>query len=289
MNQAFGRLSRRNFLYFAGGMLGTSLFLANCSTNSSRPLMDEVSDRGKLIIGTDAGYEPFTFIEDGQIVGYDPDILALVVNELGVQLEMQELPFEGLLPALMSQKVDLVAAGFKITPERAQKFAFHLPVAVDGTALMKRKGDERIETLEDLSGKVVGVLIDSNSATAIAEFDAELKASGQDGIGQIKEFKSNAEEYLALSNGQIDAVTAGQINLAEVISKRPDEYELLGSIGERNFVGWMVRPENKAFRDVLNQALQKLFESGDLARLQEKWFGFTMDLPTTGYLPAGAH
>ena len=104
-------------------------------------------------MGTGAGYEPFTFIEDGKIVGYDPDLVGLVAQALGVSVEMQEIPFEGLLPALIAQKVDFVAGGFKMTPERAQKFAFTLPVAVDGNALMKRRGDERIQSLEDVSGK----------------------------------------------------------------------------------------------------------------------------------------
>ena len=123
----------------------------------------------------------------------------------------------------------------------------------------------------------------------LAEFDQSLKASGQGGIGQIKEFKSNAEEYLALSNGQVDAVTAGRINLSTAIAKQPEAYELIGAIGDLKSVGWLIRPDNKDFRDILNQELQKLLEGGDMARLQEKWFGFKMDIPTSGYLPAGAH
>lgn len=204
-------------------------------------------------------------------------------------LEIQDLPFEGVLPALLAQKIDFVIGGFRVTPELAERFAFTLPVAVDGAALMKRKGDERIKSLEDLSGKVVGVLGGSPSADAIAAFNETLKASGREGIRQIKDFKSNPEEYLALTNGQVDAVTAGRINLLTVIAKQPEAYELVSDVGESNFVGWMIRPDDKDFRDSLNQELQKLLENGEMARLQEKWFGFTMDIPTSGYLPPGAH
>ena len=74
-----------------------------------------------------------------------------------------------------------------------------------------------------------------------------------------------------------------------MIAKQPEAYELIGVIGETTYAGWMVKPENKDFRDILNQELQKLLDSGEIARLQEKWFGFKMDIPTSGYLPVGAH
>jgi len=68
----------------------------------------------------------------------------------------------------------------------------------------------------------------------------------------------------------------------------PNAFELVGTIGEPFFEGWVTRPEDTDLRDAINAEIRKLRDTGELKRLQEKWFGYTMEIPTTGYLPPGA-
>jgi polar amino acid transport system substrate-binding protein len=101
-------------------------------------------------------------------------------------------------------------------------------------------------------------------------------------------FQSAPDEFLALANGQIDAAVETTLTLAEVMRQRPDTYEIVGTIGEPFYYGWATRPEDTDLRDAINAEIDKLNKSGELAKMQEKWFGFAMETPTSNYLPPGS-
>jgi len=70
--------------------------------------------------------------------------------------------------------------------------------------------------------------------------------------------------------------------------KIPDAFEVFGTFGTPFWIGWVTRPEDPDLRQALNVSIRKLRDSGELARLQKKWLGYTVDIPDSGYLPAGA-
>jgi polar amino acid transport system substrate-binding protein len=247
--------------------------------------LDEIKRRGKLVVGTEAAYAPFEFVENGKIVGYDKDVLDSIVKSWGVELEQLDVPFAGILTGLDQKKYDLVCTALIMNPERAAKYAFTLPVAVAEVAIMKRKGDSKVKGVDDLSGLAIGGPVPPSGPTSVlTNYSEERKASNK-GPDKIVHFQGDPDLFLALANGQIDAAVETTLVIAEFMKKQPDAYEVVGTIGKPFYIGWVTRPEDKALRDALSAEIRKLRDGGELAKLQEKWFGFKMDIPDSGYLP----
>jgi polar amino acid transport system substrate-binding protein len=116
----------------------------------------EIKSRGKVVVGTEAAYAPFEFIQDGKIVGYDKDILDRIVADWGVSLEQIDVPFAGILAGLDQKKFDFIATALIMNPDRVVKYAFTMPVARGEVVFVQRKGSNKMKSVDDLSGLVVG-------------------------------------------------------------------------------------------------------------------------------------
>jgi polar amino acid transport system substrate-binding protein len=251
-------------------------------------LWDEIRKRGKVVVATEAQYYPFEFIEGGKIVGYHKDVLDLIIKAWGVQLEQLDLPFTGILPGLLQKKYDMVATALIINPERAGRYAFTMPLAEVKVGVLKRKGDAKVKSTGDLTGLVVGTVPPTGGpAQFFVKYNESLKASGK-AAADVKNFQSSPDIAVALANGQVDMMVDSVPPLLGAMRTAPNSFELLGTIGEPFWEGWVTRPEDTDLRDALNTEIRKLRDSGDLKRLQQKWFGYTMEVPTSGYLPPGA-
>ncbi|MGF6535044.1 MULTISPECIES: transporter substrate-binding domain-containing protein [Paraburkholderia] len=278
-------LNRRKFITLAGGV---SLALAAPSfAFAEGGSLADIRKRGKLTVGTEAAYEPFEFVENGQVVGYGHDILGYMAGKLGVPLNQVNLPFQGLLPGLMAHKFDFVATSVGINPERAKRFAFSEPVGVVDTVLVARASDAGITRPEDVAGHVVGTQMGSSSQPVAQAFDTQLKAKGA-GYSDLKLFQAYPDVMVALSNKTVD-VSIMPSNIVAVLMKRePGQYRVIGKIGDPKVLAWVAHPDDKEIRAFINSSLDELTRNGQLAGLQKKWFGYTMNLPTSGYLPEGA-
>ena len=103
-----------------------------------------------------------------------------------------------------------------------------------------------------------------------------------------KLFTSYPEVTLALANGTLDVAVQNLPNLAVIIQKQPDLFELVGPITDTSYLAWVTRPEDTDLRDYLSDQILKMRDSGKIDELQDKWFGFRMKIPSDGYLPEGA-
>jgi polar amino acid transport system substrate-binding protein len=255
------------------------------SSTSTESLFLEIKKRGKVTVGTEAAFEPFEFVQDGEIVGYGSDILAYIVKDLGVELEQMDLPWQGILPGLDAERFDFVATAVSITPERAEKYAFTVPIADGTVAILKRKGDDSIKSPEDIIGKIVGSQLSSGQMQSLNNYNDELKSTKGEGVKEIKEYVSYPEAYQDLATGRIDAVANSMANLSTVIKKQPDTFEIVDTFGEPMWFSWVVRKGDDELLDYLNERILELRDSGKLGEMQKKWFGFTMETPDSGFLP----
>ena len=255
---------------------------------SAETTLEKIKRTGAVTVGTEAAFPPFEYIEDGKIVGYGKDILDYIIADLKVELNQLDLPWQGILPGVLAGKFDFVATSVSVRPERAMKYAFTVPIAEGTTWTMKRAGDESIKSVDDLEGKVIGTQLASASESASKEFEEVLKGKGMGGYKELKLFTAFPETYLALGNGEIDVVVQSLPNLAVVVKEHPGVFELVGPIGNLSYMGWVTRPEDTDLRDYISAKILEMRDSGKLYSLQDKWFGFRMEIPDKGYLPEGA-
>ena len=243
-------------------------------------LLEEIKERGEFVVGTEARFPPFEFVEDGEIVGYSTDIMVHVMKALpGVELKRLDLPWQGILPGLAAAKFDYVVTSVTVTKERYEKYALSLPIADATMALVKRKGDDSIKAPEDIAGHAVGSQAGSAQLQALEAF---AKGLSGEGVKEIKTYVDFNEAFADLAAGRISAVCNSLPNLLELVRTRPDTFELvLPTFGPKKYFSWAGRKDadSASLAAFIDGQLAALNKSGVLTELQEKWFGGPMDLP----------
>ena len=247
-------------------------------------LLAEIKKRGEFIVGTEARFPPFEFVEDGKIVGYSTDIMAHVMKALpGVKLKRLDLPWQGILPGLAAAKFDYVVTSVTVTKERYAKYALSLPIADATMALVKRKGDDSIKAPADIAGprgRLAGRLGPAAGPPGLRQ-GARGRGRGRQGDQDICRFQRG----LRRSGGGADqrgmqqpaeppragSQAAGRVRdgAADI---RPQEVFQLGP-GRKD-------AESASLAAFMDEQLAALNKSGVLTELQKKWFGGPMDLPS---------
>jgi polar amino acid transport system substrate-binding protein len=248
----------------------------------------DIKARGQLTVGTEAAYEPYEFVQNGAIVGYGHDILKYMANKLGVKLVQLNLPFQGLLPGLLSHKFDFVATSVGITDERAKRFAFTEPVGEVRSMFVVNARNTAIAKPEDALGKTVGTQMGSLAQPALQEYDRQLKAKYGKGFAEIKLLQAYPDVSVALSNGTLDVGVVPSNVLSVQMRREPGAFKTIGELGERKLLAWVANPQDPEIRAFINKTLEEMRANGKMAELQKKWFGEPLNLPTSGYLPKNA-
>jgi polar amino acid transport system substrate-binding protein len=263
-------------------------FVVGAGAAHAEDTLATIKQKGVVTVGTEAAFPPFEFVQGGKIVGYGKDVLDIIVADLGVKLSQFDVPFDGLYPGLLSGKWDFIATTLLEWEAPAKKFAMTYPIAEGSTAILARKGDSRIKSAQDLNGHVIATQVGTGSAVRLQALNTQLKNEGKPGF-DLRLFNSSPEFVVALANKQVDAAV-GLLPQVEVVAKKqPDLFELAGLLeNKREYLGWATRPDDKPLRDYLSTRIRALRDSGKLYELQDKWFGFRMELPDSGYLPADA-
>ena len=185
-------------------MVGCGSSTKKESANSNASAIDTIKSKGKLVVGTSADYPPYEFHSEvngkDQIVGFDIEIAKQFAKDLGVELEIKDMAFDGLLVALQADKVDMIFAGMTPTDERKQNADFSDIYYQATHRFILRSGDETaITSMDDLKGKKIGVQKGSiQEGIAQANFDA----------ANIKSLDKVTDLVLDLKNNKVDAVLA---------------------------------------------------------------------------------
>lgn len=222
---------------------------------------------GKLVTCTHLPYEPFQFNRDGEIVGFDVDLVDLVAEELGVQQEIIDTPFETIQSGedLNAGKCDLAAAGMTITEVRQQNLDFSDPYFEATQALITTKGSG-IESFADLAGKSLGV----QAATTGEEYARDQ--AGDD--VELVQFEDLGLLLIAVQTGQVDAAINDNGVVYDFANKNDDvEVTTEFNTGEQYGIG--VKKGNTELVDAVNKVLAAARSDGTYDAIYETWFGTT--------------
>lgn len=264
-------------------LLTVSILYSTFNQVAQADLLDDIKKKGEIVIATEARYAPFEMLEDGRIVGYGKDILDEILKDLpGVKLTQLDLPFQGILAGLSSKRYDFVATSLTITKKRMDKYAFTYPISTASIAILKRKGDDRIMKPEDIGGMRIGTQAGSSQLTVIENYEKDVLIPQGEGYESIKYFSDYNEAYSALASRRVDIVPQALPNLAPIVKERPDMFEIVQPVfGPETYYGWVGRKdsESESLVQFFSDGIEKLQKNGKLTILQQKWFGFTMELP----------
>ncbi len=256
--------------------------MLGCSTlagSARAATLDEIKGRGHMVVATEDDFRPFEFVEDGTPTGFDNEMLALFRKSVPFQVQQQIIPWTGLLPGVTTGKYDAAVTAAIVTKERLMNLDFTMPIA-DATAYyVKRKGDGRIKDVADLSGKVVGIQAGSALLENLPQLQAMLYKTGGK-LGRIVQYTSYPEAYQDLALKRVDYVVNTMINLHSLVQTKPDTFEIGQAVAAPSGPAWAVKKGNGTVLAVLNAFLMDQKTSGNLAKMQIKWFGQAFpDLP----------
>ncbi|MGO0061981.1 transporter substrate-binding domain-containing protein [Brevibacillus fluminis] len=222
----------------------------------------------KMVMATSADYPPYEFHDTSsgkdEIVGFDIDIANYLAKEIGFELEVKDMDFNGLLPALQSKRVDFVMAGMTPKPERLENADFSDMYYDAKNTIVSKKGSNLKKT-EDLAGKKVGVQLGS-----IQEGEAQELAKNIQGL-EVKSLNKIPEIIQELKSNRIDAaIIEDTVAKGYTESNQDLEFNVIAqSTPAGSAVAFPKGSENVA---KFNAAIKKLKDSGELDKLIKKWF-----------------
>lgn len=224
------------------------------------PLWDKIKEKGVLVLGTSADYPPYEFHKqiDGkdQIVGFEMEVGKEIAKALGVELEIKDMNFDGLLPALEANKIDVVIAGMTSTEERKKSVDFSIDYYAPRQTMIIRQADEQtLKASEDFIGKTIGA-----QKGTIQEEMAKKEFAKSKLIALAK----NPALVMGLKNKKMDGVILVE-PVAKAYADANDDLVMSGiDLGDEGGVAVALAKGNQPFVDKLNEIIEQLVEEGKI-------------------------
>lgn len=222
--------------------------------------LDEIKAKGKIVLGTSADYPPYEFHKEingkDNIVGFDMDIAKAIAADLGVELEIKDMKFDGLLAALVADDIDFIVAGMVPTDERKQSVDFsNTYYQAEQKMLVKAENVDKVKTVDDLKGKVIGA-----QKSTIQEEIANKKIEAS----EVKALSKITDLVLELQNDKVyGVVLVGPV--ADAYAKQNPAVAVPAlSFGQEDGVAIAINKGNEDLVTAINTTLDKLVKDGSI-------------------------
>lgn len=237
------------------------------SKEDSGELKNYGIDLKEIVVATSPGYEPFEFMQDEEVAGYDIDIWKEFEKRTGIKVKMEFTDFSGLLGLIQSGKADVVAAQMSPNPEREKSFAFTQPVSYVGSVVVVNEENSEIKSVNDLAGKKVGVGAGNSMKEKVEEIFPNNEVSFEIYTSATLENMLADVEF-----NRIDALLGQNVQAYMAIAKSGAKCKVLPSFDSS--VGCLVVDKNnKKLLDGLNKFLDEIKADGTLSEISSKWIG----------------
>ncbi|PPF17967.1 polar amino acid ABC transporter substrate-binding protein [Rathayibacter sp. AY1E9] len=235
---------------------------------SSGLTLAEVEDSGKLTIGTEGTYPPFSFHADGgtgALTGYDVDVITAVAEKLGVEPDFQETQWDAMFAGLDGARFDVIANQVSINDEREAKYDFSEPYSVSPGVVIVPSSDTSITDLAGLSGKTTAQSLSSNWYTVAQENGAEVE--GVEGWAQA---------IALVEQGRVDATVNDRLTWLDWSTTYPDQaagLKVAVTTDDTSESAFTFPKGSDDLVEAVDSALDELREDGTLASISERYFG----------------
>ena len=253
-------------------VLAGSMLLTACGGGNTQATEDTGSDTqqsetaentegGVLRMGTNATFPPYEYVdENNEVAGIDADIAAAIADKLGMELEITDMAFDSLIPALQSDTIDIVLAGMTVDPERAESVNFTDSYATGVQVIIVPEGSD-IASPDDLEGKNIGVQTGTTG---------DLYCTDDYGQEFVKQFDNGPLAVAALLNGQVDCVVIDNEPAKNYVAANEGLKILDTAYANEDYAAALAKEDTELFEQV-NTAIQELKEDGTIASIIEKY------------------
>jgi arginine/lysine/histidine transporter system substrate-binding protein len=217
------------------------LFITGCGKNTN-----------ELVMVTEAGFAPYEYYENGEIVGVDVDIAKEIAKELGKELVIKDVAFDSIINEVRTGKADFGAAGISYSEERSESVDFSLNYVVSKNVVIT-KANSNI-TLNNIDGKKIAVQLGSIGDTYATE---NFKNSE---IIRQKKYLAAAQD---LKTDKVDLIIMDELPAKEIVNVNNDLKILDGFLTSDSY-GMIVQKGNKELLDTINKVINKLKDEGKI-------------------------
>jgi len=229
----------------------------NTSTSTSNL---ELIKPGVLTVGSDTTWKPMEYVEGDKIVGFDVDLAQAIADKIGLKLDLQSTPWDGIVSALAAHKFDMLISSMTITEEKKKEVNFSDPYFnTDQAALIKETSD--IDSAEKMNGKTMGAQLDTTGSIEAKKIEGCTTQIYDDILLAFEDLKA----------GRIDAVMADSY-LVYAYAKEYEGFKVGFVINTGEKLGIPVAKESPNLLAAINSALKTLVEDGTYDSIYEKWF-----------------
>lgn len=240
---------------------------------------DNNNSKKVLTVYTNAEFPPFEYLADNKPVGVDMQIAQAIADELGMELQIQNVKFDTILTSISSGKGDLGIAGITVTPERAESVDFSNNYATSTQYILYKDGAS-ITTIEDLAGLKIGVQLGTTGDFIISDeisgVDNEETGEHTKGVlegtgATVTQYNSAADAAVNMNTGKVDVVVIDRLP-AEIVAGQYDNFktvELVYADGSKTDESYAVavKKGNKELLDTVNKVIDRLIDDGSI----DKW------------------
>lgn len=238
--------------------------LAACGDKSE----DSGGKAKKYTVVTEPTFPPFdTTNEDGDIEGFDMDLLNAVAKDQGFEVKYKAIEFDALIPAVETEQADIIAAGMNaMDPARQKKVDFSDTYYDSGLTVLVKSNNGNIKSKEDFTAdmKIAGQI-----ATTSAKLCKKLKKEGK--IADAVILNKNSEAIMQLKNGDVQAMIL-DLPVANAYIAKDNAVKKVGKVINAESYGFAVHKGNKELLDKINKGLKNVKDNGTYDKLYKKWF-----------------
>ena len=254
---------KKYLVFLMAALMLVALAFAGCggSKDEAKAQPEKV-----LRVATEPTFAPFEFQKEGsnELAGFDMDLIRAIGKKLGYKVEIANMGFDALIPALNTGNIDVAIAGMSITDERKQAVGMSDPYYTSGLIVMVKKDNNDIKSIDDLTGKRIA---------------AQIGTTGADKANSVKDakvtlFNTNTESAMELTNGGVDAVINDSPVIGYYLAQGGSEVaKTVGDVMEAEQYGIAVKKDNTRLLEDINKALAELKKDGEYDKIYKTWFG----------------
>ncbi len=245
----------------------SGMALAQDAEMAKKSVLNQILKKGELTVGLEAGYMPFEQRnKKGEIVGFDVDVATEMAKAMKVKLKIQNTAWDGIIPALVTKKFDIIMSGMTVTQERNLKVNFCNPyITVGQTILVAKKHEGTIKSYKDLDDPKYTIAVKLGTTGDLSTQKYIPKAARN-------AFEDERVAVMEVVNGKADAFVYDHPMCAVNNAKYPGKFVFLDKPFTFEPLGWAIRKGDPDFLNWLNNFLAQIKGDGRYDEIYKKWF-----------------